>query len=97
MGPGYSRHRWWAGLTFFRPAGREGSGGEEGGGGWAGRWGGGLLLVALPLGGGGGKRPAPDLLVPNWGASPRPAPSLCGGLILGRLRGLPGVGGGGGG
>ena len=56
-----SRHRRWAGLTFFRPAGRERSGGGEGRGGWAGwgGWGGGLLSVALPRGGGGAKGPPP--------------------------------------
>ena len=49
-----SRHRRWAGLTFFRPGGQEGiGGGREAGAGQG-------------VGGGGG-RPTPNLLVPNGG------------------------------
>ena len=66
-----SRHRRWAGLTFFRPAGREGSGGGEGGGGWAGRGGGGgAAFGGLATRGGGGKRPAPCFLAPSGGSQP---------------------------
>ena len=64
-----SRHRWWAGLTFFKPAGqwavegggRWGSGGTRGGGG-------GAPSVVLPrLGGVGAKRPSPFLWSPTGG------------------------------
>ena len=65
-----SRHRRWAGLTFFRHAGREGSGGGEGGGGWAGLGGGGCFRWPRHEGGEGSKRPAPCFLAPIGGNQP---------------------------
>ena len=60
----------------------------------AGRGVGGLVSVAPPRGGGGANT-CPVFSNSQLGASPRPAPSLCGGLNLGRQGGTRGVRGGG--
>ena len=57
MGPWYTKlPPEGAGLTFFRPAGQEGSGGGREAGGRTGPRGGGVLSVALPRGGAAGQQ-----------------------------------------